>query len=200
MPSEQQPVGVVLAGGRGVRMGGPKLAVALRGEPLIAYPLEALRAVLDQVAVIGKPDVELPELSGVMVWIEPQEPHHPLVGVVEALALAGGSSVLVCAADLPFVTPALIRRLVAEPADGAPAVIATSPSTGPQPLLGRYEPAAAALLAPAARAARVPVRAAVAAIGPRLLEVADEQELFNVNSPDDLLLAAALLDARDRAG
>jgi molybdenum cofactor guanylyltransferase len=200
MPSEQQPVGVVLAGGRGVRMGGPKLAVALRGEPLITYPLRALRAVLDQVAVIAKPDVELPELSGVMVWIEPQEPRYPLVGVVEALALAGGGAVLVCAADLPFVTPALIGRLVAARTYGAPAVIATSRSSGPQPLLGRYEPAAAGLLAPVARAALMPVRAAVAAIRPRLLEVADEQELFNVNSPDDLLLAAALLDARDRAG
>jgi molybdenum cofactor guanylyltransferase len=200
MPSEQQPIGVVLAGGRGVRMGGPKLAVALRGEPLIGYPLRALQAVLEHVAVIAKPDVELPELSGVMVWIEPQEPCYPLVGVVEALALAGGRAVLVCAADLPFVTPALITRLADAPADGAPAVIATSPSAGPQPLLGRYEPAAAELLASVASEARLPVRAAVAAIGPRLLEVSDEEELFNVNSPDDLLLAAALLDARDRAG
>jgi molybdopterin-guanine dinucleotide biosynthesis protein A len=198
MPSEQQPVGVVLAGGRGRRMGGSKLTIALRGEPLIAYPLRALGAVLDDVAVIGKPDLELPELSGVMVWIEPQEPTHPLIGLVEALALAGGRPVLVCAADLPFVTSALIARLAAAGADGAPAVIATSRATGPQPLLGRYEPGASELLAPAAQAACEPVREAVAAIGPRMLEV-DEQELFNVNSPDDLLLAAAILDQRDRA-
>jgi molybdopterin-guanine dinucleotide biosynthesis protein A len=222
MPSEQQPIGVVLAGGRGVRMGGSKLTVALRGEPLIAYPLRALRAVLAEVAVIGKPDLELPdldlmagetgveggsglgveagsELRGVLVWIEPQEPHHPLVGIVEALALAGGRAVLVCAADLPFVTPALIRRLVEAGGDGPPAVIACSPAGDPQPLLGRYEAEAAGLLAPAASESRMPVREAVAAIGPRLLEVADEQELFNVNSPDDLLLAAAMMDRRDRA-
>ena len=73
-------------------MGGSKLTVALRGRPLITYPLDALRAVLEEVAVIGKPDLRLPSLSGVMVWIEPQEPRHPLVGIVEALALAGGGS------------------------------------------------------------------------------------------------------------
>ncbi len=178
-------------------MGGSKLIVALRGRPLITYPLDAMRAALDEVAVIGKPDLQLPSLPGVMVWIEPQEPRHPLVGIVEALALAGGRSVLVCPADLPFVTPELIRRLVSGNGSGAPAVIATSAS-GPQPLLGCYQPRAASLLASAARAARVPVREAVAAIGPELLEVQDEEQLFNVNSPNDLLLAAAILDRRDR--
>jgi molybdopterin-guanine dinucleotide biosynthesis protein A len=195
MPVEQEPIGVVLAGGRGARMGGAKLEVALRGEPLISYPLRALQSVLSNVAVIGKPDLELPGLSGVTVWIEPEEPRHPLVGVVEALGLAGGSPVLVCPADLPFITPEVVERLARAPANGAPAVIATGADSGPQPLLGRYEPAAAQLLAPAARRAREPVREAVGAIRPRLLEV-DEHILFNVNSPEDLLLAAALLDAR----
>lgn len=181
-----------------MRMGGSKLTVALRGRPLITYPLQALGAALRDVAVIGKPDLELPSISGVMVWIEPEEPRHPLVGIVEAIALAGGRSVLVCAGDLPFVTPSLITRLANTSANGAPAVIAAGRS-GPQPLLGCYRSEAAALLAPAARQASGPVREAVLAIGPRLLEVGDEQELFNVNSPDDLLLAAAILDERDRA-
>ena len=178
-------------------MGGSKLTVALRGRPLISYPLQALRAALDEVAVIGKPDLEMPSVEGVMVWIEPEEPRHPLVGIVEALALAGGRSVLVCPADLPFVTPELIRRLANGDGSGAPAVIATS-RAGPQPLLGCYQPRAAPLLATAARAARMSVRDAVAAIGPELLEVQDEEQLFNVNSPNDLLLAAAILDRRDR--
>src|SRR5271169_6084302 len=108
MPSDPPPIGVVLAGGRGIRMGCSKSAVALRGRPLISYPLQALRAALGDVAVIGKPDLELPSLPGVMVWIEPEEPRHPLIGIVEAIALAGGRPVLVCAVDLPFVTPALI--------------------------------------------------------------------------------------------
>lgn len=186
-------MGVVLAGGRGRRMGGSKLTVALRGRPLISYPLAALRGALDDVAVIAKPDVELPSLPGVMVWIEPVDPRHPLVGIVEALGLAGGRPVLTCPADLPFVTSSLIRRLAQEPPAGAPAVLAAHASQA-QPLLGCYQPVAAALLADAARSGEARVQEAVAAIGPRLLEVEDPIELFNVNSPDDLLLAAAMLD------
>jgi len=187
------PVGVVLAGGGGLRMGGSKLTVQLRGRALLSYPLEAVRAALGEVHVITKPDIELPQLLGVTVWIEPSEPRHPLVGIVEALGLAGGRSVLICAGDLPFVSPQLIRRLAEADGGEAPVVIAAHAGVG-QPLVGRYEPEAGPLLAAAARIATTPVSEAVAAIHPRLLEVGDPDELFKVDEPNDLLLAAAMLD------
>jgi molybdenum cofactor guanylyltransferase len=197
MPSSEQPVGVVLAGGEGRRMGGSKLTVQLRGRALIEYPLEVLCEVLDEVHVIAKPDVKLPPLPGMTVWLEPQTPRHPLVGIVEALAIAAPAPVLVCPADLPFVTPALIHRLAFVDAQGAPVVVASCAGE-PQPLLGRYSAAAMQLLAEDARVGQVPVRQAVAALQPRLLEVDDPDELFNVNSPEDLLLASAMLDRQER--
>lgn len=190
--ANQVPIGVVLAGGRGARMGGSKLTVRLRGRPLIEFPLRALRAVLDEVAVIAKPDVLLPPLPGVTVWMEPAEPRHPLVGIVEALALAGGRPVIVCAADLPLITPGLIERIRAADLGSAPAAIA-SHGDQIQPLLGRYQPAAADLLRPAARRASEPVLRVVAGLAPVRVEVADPDELFNVNSPEDLLVASGLL-------
>jgi molybdopterin-guanine dinucleotide biosynthesis protein A len=195
MLRKRRPIGVVLAGGRGRRMGGSKLGIPLGGKPLIEYPLSAMRLVLPEVAVIAKSDVVLPPLRGVMLWIEPQEPQHPLLGVVEALAIAGGRPIVVCPADLPFVTPALLKALGEARPEGAPAVIATSRERQ-QPLLGCYQPGAALLLADAARAGVASVREAVAAIGPRLFEVEDPDELFNVNSPEDLLVAGAMLASR----
>ena len=192
MAENPSPIGVVLAGGRGTRMGGSKLTVRLRGRPLLDYPLRALQAALGEVAVIAKPDTLLPPLPGVTVWLEPAEPHHPLVGIVEALGLAG-RPVLVCAADLPLVTPALVRRLAEAELRGAPAALACCQGQI-QPLLGRYQPAAAELLVPAARAGEAPVRRAVEAIGPVRVEVSDPNQLFNVNSPEDLLVAAGLID------
>jgi molybdopterin-guanine dinucleotide biosynthesis protein A len=41
-----------------------------------------------------------------------------------------------------------------------------------------------------------PLREQVAAIGPRMVEVTDAEQLFNVNAPEDLLQAAAMLDRR----
>ena len=146
--------------------------------------------------MIAKADTLLPNLPGVTIWIEPPTPRHPLVGITHALALAGRRPIVVCAGDLPFVTPELIDRLAhADPA-GAPAVIASREGET-QPLLGCYQQAASKLLAPAA-AADAPLREAVAAIGPRLFEIEDVEELFNVNAPDDLLMASAMLYRRRR--
>jgi molybdopterin-guanine dinucleotide biosynthesis protein A len=178
-------------------MGGSKAVVRLGGRPLILYPLEALTLALDDVAVIAKADTLLPSLPGTTIWIEPPAPRHPLIGITHALALAGRRPIVVCASDLPFVTPELIDRLAhADPA-GAPAVVATHEGEM-QPLLGCYQQTASKLLAPAAAAAETPLREAVAAIGPRLFEVDDVEELFNVNAPDDLLMASAMLDRRRR--
>jgi molybdenum cofactor guanylyltransferase len=187
-----QPVGVVLAGGRGQRIGGAKAMVELAGRPLICYPLEALTAALDEVAVLAKADTELPSLPGATIWVEPQVHHHPLVGIAQALALAGDRPVLVCAADLPFVTPELVGRLATEDPGGAPAVIASRRGEV-QPLLGCYRPIALQLLEPALDR---PMRELVAAIEPRLLEVDDPDALFNVNAPEDLARAAGMLDRR----
>ncbi len=191
-----KPVGVVLAGGLGRRIGGAKATVELAGRPLICYPLDALTAVLADVAVLAKADTELPSLPGATVWVEPQVQHHPLVGISQALALAGGRPVLVCALDLPFVSEELITRLSAEDPAGAPAVLASCRGMM-QPLLGCYQQGAIELIGPAGDR---PLRELVAAIKPRLVEVEDPDALFNVNAPDDLLRAAAKLDRRRSAG
>ncbi len=192
------PVGVVLAGGRGRRMGGAKATVALQGRPLIAYALEAVAAAVEDVAVLTKADSELPNLPGTTVWVEPQTHHHPLVGIRQALALAAGRPVLICAADLPLVTVELLRLLATADGHGAPAVVASADGR-PQPLLGRYEQSALEALSDPEVSGDRPLIEAVTAIGPRLLEVEDAQAVFNVNTPDDLLQAAAMLDRRRAA-
>ncbi len=190
-----QPIGVILAGGRGDRIGGAKATVELHGRPLISYPLEAVGRVLDEVVVIAKGDTELPSLPGVTVWVEPQSTQHPLVGLIHAIELAGGRPVLICPADLPFVTEQVVHSLLAAELEGAPAVIAASGGRI-QPLLGRYLPRVTELLGGREIDSGARVQEAIAALRPRLLEVADPEVLFNVNTPDDLLQAAAMLDRR----
>jgi molybdenum cofactor guanylyltransferase len=187
-------IGVVLAGGVGRRIGGDKATVELDGRPLLLYPLAVLRAAFDEVAVVAKPETELPALDpDVPVWREADEHHHPLVGVVYALGCAGRRPVVVVAADMPFVSLALVTALARERARGAPAVVPRAVGRL-QPLCARYDPPALAALAgfdPAARAQDV-----VAALRPRVLDWPDEEPFFNVNAPEDLLQASALLAGR----
>jgi molybdenum cofactor guanylyltransferase len=199
MRRRREPIGVILAGGSGRRIGGSKATVQLAGTPLIAYPLAAMREALSEVAIVAKTDTQLPNMPGVTVWIEPDEPRHPLVGIMQALALAERRPVVICAADLPFVSAELVAELAAADPGRAPAVLAASEGKF-QPLLGCYQPVALELLERARSGADRPLRDCIAAIGPATVEVSDPDLLFNVNTPDDLLQAAAMLDARSPRG
>lgn len=196
------PIGVVLAGGRGRRLGGQsKAELQVAGRPMLAYVLEALTPVLEDVAVAAKAatglpgrdtgdTLSVPGLPPVALWIEPDEPRHPLAGLRHALARADGRAVLVVAVDLPLITSALVEEIANADAEGAPAVV---PRAGHrlQPLLARYEPHALAALAQAGDDQSL--TEAVRALEPRVIEPADPELFFNVNVPEDVELASGEL-------
>jgi molybdopterin-guanine dinucleotide biosynthesis protein A len=65
-----------------------------------------------------------------------------------------------------------------------------------EPLLGCFQPSVLDALAQAARHPEIRLRDVMSALGVSLYEVEDPDLLFNVNTPDDLLQAAAMLDRR----
>lgn len=184
-------IGAVLAGGSGRRLGGRrgKPSAVLAGRPLVAYPLAALAVVCERVAVVCKPDTDLPELAGAERWDEPAEPRHPLTGIVHALETAG-APVLVCAADMPFVTVDACRSLLAAAGSGgAPAAVATADGRL-QPVLGVYAPAALEVLR--AAEADAPLTATVEALGPARVALPPAL-VRSVNTPEELAAAEAEL-------
>jgi molybdopterin-guanine dinucleotide biosynthesis protein A len=171
-------IAAVLAGGRGRRMGTPKPLAQLGGAPLIERPLAAARAAGLQPVVVAKAGTPLPD--GLRVWHEPDEPFHPLLGIVTALEHAGGPVVAV-ACDQPFVPAELLARL----ATGREAAVRVEGRIEPFP--ARYEPA----WLPELRAAlerEAPMRATLEALGPATIEW-DAAALRSVDTPEDLAAA-----------
>ena len=184
-------IGVVLAGGAGRRLGrGSKPAALLGGRPLIEYPLAALAGVCERLAVVCKSETRLPELPDAERWEEPDEPRHPLTGIVHALETAR-APVLVCAADMPFVTADACRTLM-QGAGGSPAVVATAEGLL-QPTFGLYAPAALATLRAAPQDG--PLTEAVEALDPGRVALPPAL-VRSVNTPEELAEAEALLAAR----
>lgn len=174
-------IGAILAGGAGKRMGGvSKAMLELDGRPLAAHVGDVLAEVCDGVAVVSKPDSELPELDGVARWDEPAEPQHPLTGIVHALEQANGP-VLVCAVDMPWVTADACRSLQ----DAAPgSVAAVAVGAGEMcPVFAVYAPEALERL----RAAQddAPLRETVGALEPARVALPPAL-LRSVNEPADL--------------
>lgn len=189
------PLGAVLAGGAGARIGGAKAAVELAGRPLISYPLAALAQAGLETVVVAKADTGLPALDVPVVRDEPLE-SHPLRGVLAALKAAAGRPVVVVACDMPFVTAPLLAWIATLPGNAMPLLDGAL-----QPLLARYEPDAAATLIAAVRAGRS-ARAAAKALDPIAIDVAElgrfgdpRRLLLNVNDDRDLALASELLSS-----
>jgi molybdenum cofactor guanylyltransferase len=181
-------IGALLAGGSGSRLGvGSKAAALIGGQPLASYPALALGAVCERVAVVCKRDTKLPDLPGTERWEEPDEPRHPLTGIVHALVTAGGP-VLVCAADMPFVTVDACRTLL-QAAGATPAVVATADGVL-QPTFGLYAPAALDVLRAAPPDA--PLTRTVEALDPARVAL-PAALVRSVNTPEDLAEAAQLL-------
>ncbi len=181
-------MGAILAGGAGRRLGAPSKPMApLAGRALIEWPLAAMGEVCARVAVVCKRDTALPPLpDGVERWDEPDEPRHPLTGIIHALERAQ-SDVLVCAADMPFVTPETLRAL-AEQGDAA-AVCATNDGTL-TPVLALYRLTALRALTEAGEGEAL--RKTVERLSPATVELS---EATSVNTTEDLAAAEARLSA-----
>jgi len=190
-----RPLGVVLAGGRGLRLGGAKQAVRLGGRPLLQYPLEALAAAGLEPCVVAKPGAELSPLGGTRLLLEPEAPRHPLCGIVAALRAAPGRDLVAVPCDMPFLTAALLELL----ANAGGRLVVLTWGGRVQPLPGRY-PAALLPELEAALAREEPLRRTVVELGARVVgedelrRCGDPRRLlFNVNDREDLREAESLL-------
>jgi molybdopterin-guanine dinucleotide biosynthesis protein A len=180
---------VILAGGRGQRLGGAKPLRAVGGRPLIGYPIAAARAAGLHPVIVCKPETDLGpfETDAVTTLREPARPTHPLLGIATALR-ALDAPVVVCPCDLPLLPAALLADLAGLPRG---AVVASGPEAI-EPLLGRYEPASVPVLEEAVAADRS-ARRMIAALDPllvgteRLSAFGDPASMLaNANTADDL--------------
>jgi molybdenum cofactor guanylyltransferase len=166
----------VLAGGRGSRLGGDKALVELAGRPLIEYPLAAAHAAGLEAVVVAKRLTLLPPLD-VRVLIEPDEPTHPLAGIVTALEYFEAVIAIPC--DMPFLDAADLAALAAAETE----VAVLSPG-GPFPALYRRE--VLAQLREAVRAGASVRSTQPQSSAPTVIASTREVTQFSVNTVEDL--------------
>ena len=190
-------VGVVVAGGRGSRLGLgiPKAMAKVGGVTLLDRARRLLEECCQGVLVVAPKDVELPVADHHRAVDVPGY-RGPLAGVLGALEVIPGEA-FVLGVVFPLMKASTVRRIAA--ARGDAMVSLPVPGGVPQPLAAAYGPGAGAALARVAATAPSITRA-VLAVGARRIpedELATWEgglEVFlNVNRPDDLAMAERLL-------
>jgi molybdopterin-guanine dinucleotide biosynthesis protein A len=189
--------GIVLAGGRSTRMGRDKASIDLGGRTLLARAVETIRRAGGTPIVVSPPR---PDLDRLGVRLLDDEGTGPLQALRMGLAAAAGPA-FALACDLPLLPSEVVAFLV-ESLGGAPVVVPRALGKL-QVLAAAYGAAALAGFDAALAAGETSVQGAVATLGPRLVEIdalqawGDETMFLNVNTPEDLRRAAALLPAGD---
>ena len=198
----------ILAGGRARRLGGTdKASLPIGDARIIDRQLAALSVVSDDVRIVAN-DRDRYAGLGLRVIPDAVADAGPLGGLYTALLDASHDLVLVLACDLPFVTAALLQRLVAESRTGpdndhVDAVVPRS-ARGLEPLCALYTKRCAT----AARARIDRGELAVAGLladlrvhelGPEALAPYDDGSLFeNVNTPHDHARARGWVELNEK--
>ena len=108
--------GIILSGGKSSRIGQDKGLVKLDGKPLIAWVVDLLREVTDEIIVVVGSEENVPHYRAVVpddVRVIPDcyKEDSPLIGLISGLREAKGEYAAICACDMPFVVPDILELL-----------------------------------------------------------------------------------------
>ena len=187
-----QCVGLVLAGGRGERLGRDKGGVRVRGRSLAESAAAALAPLCGELLVSVAPGMANPAPEHRRVEDPPPAGRGPLAGIDTAFRGAGEADLLVLACDYPNVGTALLRVVVGAAQCGDEGVMPGDPDERDHPLVALWRRTAAGSVAAAVAEGRLTVRALLDELRVRRLGPADlpgfdlRQDLINVNSPGEL--------------
>lgn len=199
----KQPLGVILAGGQATRMGGgDKGLLRLGGQTLLDHVIERLEPQVAEVALNANGDparfssLRLPVLADSIAGFV-----GPLAGVLAGLdwaAARGGDAIVTAAADTPFFPCDLVPQLLLR-GEGMthPLVLAATPDvkrgTARHPTFGLWPVALRDDLRTALNGGLRKVVLWTEQHGGREALFPQEQAFFNVNTPEDLAQAEAML-------
>jgi molybdopterin-guanine dinucleotide biosynthesis protein A len=131
----QQVTGIILAGGNSSRMGFDKGLADFRGKPLVQYSIDILQGICSRIIISSNSPFYLRLGFPVQSDIFPGT--GPMGGIYSTLLRSETEHNLVLSCDTPFVTPALMRRLL-ENAEAYQVVLPASKPGFTEPLIGYY--------------------------------------------------------------
>lgn len=196
--------GAILAGGRARRLGGAdKASLMIGGARIIDRQLAALSAVADDIRIVADDPSRYAGLA-LPVIADAIPGAGALGGLYSALLDAVHDRVLVLACDLPFVTRALLARLVSESGEDEVDAVVPRSARGLEPLCAVYSKRCAPAVR--ARIARGALQVAglledvrVRELGPEALAPYDDGSLFeNVNTPHDHARARGWVELNEK--
>lgn len=186
--------GLVLAGGESRRMGRDKALLDYHGRPQVAWALELVSRHCERAFVSVRAGQASDGVRSTLPQIvDGALGAGPIAGIAAAQATHPDAAWLVVACDLPFLGDALLAELIARRGAADITAFRSAHDGLPEPLCAIYEPATRVPIVEFIAAGRHCPRKFVTASGAPLLELPEATALDNVNTPEELAVAAQRL-------
>ncbi|MGI8926990.1 MAG: molybdenum cofactor guanylyltransferase [Tepidiformaceae bacterium] len=202
----RQPTGIVLAGGQSTRFGRDKASALLQGRTLLDWVVSAIAPAVGSIVVSTSRGQSLPPLPPLDVPLRIIEDEMRAVGPLAALTAAlatapPGAFCFVASCDVPLLTTPLVGLLLSIASAGAYDAIVPVVAGRSQPLVAVYDRERcfrdfrSALAAGEGALAGGLAGLSVLEVPEGALRTADPdlRSFLNVNRPEDLATAAALM-------
>lgn len=191
--------GIILAGGKNLRLGRTKATEIIGGKSLVERVIERLRPLASQILLVTS--AERPDFPGAgdMEFLTDLYPGYgPLGGIYTGLVAARSPNSIVVACDMPFLNTKLLGFMV-EQADDFDAVVPRLDGGMIEPLHAVYSQSCLDKMKERLEREQLSVGSFVKALRVRYIEPAESRKLdpkllsfFNINYPADLERAIAL--------
>lgn len=177
------PALVLLAGGRGHRMGGVDKSALALGRQTFAGRIARDFAAFEEKLFMGAGRAAPPE--GFRALPDVREDIGPIGGLCAALESMRSDAAFVIACDMPFVSPDMARLLMEEYSSGAYDVVYASSPKGIEPLCAIYGRQCAAMLREMILAGEYAPRRLRERARHSCVPVSDLRQIYNVNTKED---------------
>ncbi len=195
--------GIVLAGGRSRRLGRDKAVEPFDGKPLLRRVVDRLADVVDETVLVvadAEQGERIPLPDSARVVVDGYPDCGSLGGIFTGLSAAMGDWGLVVACDMPFLDPELLRHIL-DQRGGHDAVVPVLDGR-PEPTHAAYSKACLPPIERRLRAGELKIAGFFDDVSVRQVPEAEVEEIdpgrlsfLNVNTPDDLERALALVEA-----
>jgi molybdopterin-guanine dinucleotide biosynthesis protein A len=177
--------GLVLAGGRSVRMGTDKGLLDYKGKPQREYVFDLLSNVCERVFTSCRTDQNVP------AFLHPIADKHeyfgPINGILSGIQEHPDKAWLIIAVDMPFVDLAALEFLLSNRDKSKLATcFLHEPENFPEPLLTLWEPAAYSKLYEYVSVGNISPRLFLESNQIKTVNPPDKKVLLNINYPKDM--------------
>ena len=184
---QPQLYGLVLAGGKSMRMGHDKSIIKWHGIEQRYYMADLLKSVCDNVFISCRPEQQNEIDPKYQVIPDSVTGAGPMTGIMSAFKAHPDVAWLVTACDLPMLDAATLQYLIGNRDPNGIATTFESPFDSlPEPLITIWEPAGYDILSFLANDVTCPRKVLIRNSGQvKMLKPPDPDALMNANTPED---------------